>query len=62
MNIPTFTPAQKICCTSVSDGVATLKNEDRIDVVREALRYEQDHMARATMIKAIKARIRRIGG
>jgi len=62
MKIPTFTPEQRICCTSVEDGVQTLRIETRLDVVRKALRYEQDHMGRKSMIKAIKVKIRKLGG
>lgn len=62
MEIPTFTPAQRICCTSVEDGVQTLRSETKLDVVREALKFEQEHMRRKTMIKALKAKIRKLGG
>ena len=62
MKTPTFTPEQRICCTSVSDGMSTLRNENRLDVVRKAMRYEQEHMKRKTMIKALKIKIRKLGG
>jgi len=60
MKFPTFTKIQDICCTSVQDGVQTLRSETGLDVVRDALRYEQDHMRRNTMIMAIKAKIRKL--
>jgi hypothetical protein len=49
-----------ICCTSVYDGCLSLKNTDDIKVVQAALEYEQENYQRATMIKAIKARLRKL--
>ena len=62
MTIPKLSPEQHICCTSVQDGILTLRAETRLDVVRKALRYEQEHMKRNTMIKALKIKIRKLGG
>ena len=59
MKIPELTTEQKVCCTSVSDGICTLKNINDLETARSCLKYEQEHMARGSMIKAIRAEIRR---
>jgi len=58
--MPQLTTAQRICCTSVQDGLATIKAETQLTVLREALEYELKHGLRTTMLKAMNARIKKI--
>lgn len=49
-----------ICCTSVQDGCLSLRNTNDIEVVKAALEYEQANYQRTTMIKALKARLKKL--
>ena len=55
-----FTAEEHICCTSVEDGLCSLRSENRIDVLKKALTYEQSHKERRTMINALMNKIHRL--
>jgi hypothetical protein len=58
--VPKFTPAQRICCTSVQDGCLTIDNTTDLRVLRDALDYERRGMGRSTLIKKLVARINQL--
>lgn len=58
--IKQYTPEQHICCTSVQDGCLTIMNTSDIGVLRRALAYEKRGRGRATLIKKLKARIKKL--
>lgn len=55
-----FTPAERLCHTSVSDAQVSLDFIHDIDVVRSALAYERTHFNRSSLIKIFEAKIRKM--
>ena len=60
LSAPAFSPEQKICCTTVPGALVKLKAEFRLQVVRDALTYEQTHTNRPAMVKVIRERLREL--
>ena len=59
-DIPEFTPAEHICCTSVYDAGITIRNTTDVGVLYQSLAYEKKGQKRQTLIKSIKSRIRKL--
>jgi hypothetical protein len=60
-DIPESTPITQICNTSVYDGCLSVRKETDVKNLRLALQYERLNQKRATLIRAITARIRKLG-
>ena len=60
LRAPSFSPEQKICCTTVPGALVKLKAEFRLHVVRDALTYERTHTNRPAMVKVIRERLREL--
>ena len=54
------TPAERIVYTSVYDGCMSVREETDINVLKKALELEKRGSARISLVKAIKARIRKL--
>ena len=58
--MPEQTPITRICNTSVYDGTLAVKRETDIKVLYHARMYESLNLKRATLLKAIASRIRKL--
>jgi len=55
-----LTKVERICGSSVADGVVSMLNVKDLKTARACLKHEQSHMSRTTMLKVIKRRIRQL--
>jgi hypothetical protein len=51
---------ESLCCTSIENAKGSLQFIDDLKFLKKALLYETCHMRRATMIKMLKAKIKRV--
>ncbi len=59
-DIPEITPLNRIVNTSVYDATFTIRETDDIKLLRLALQYERLNLKRATLIRALTSRIRKL--
>ena len=58
--IPEYTPAERIVCTSVHDAGFAIRRETDINILREAVQIESTGKKRGTLIRSIEARIKKL--
>lgn len=60
IDIPKITPIGRICNTSVYDASLTIRQETDVKILRLALQYEKFTQRRATQIRMLDVRIRKL--
>lgn len=48
---------QRICGSSVDDGVFAVRRSDDLELMKECLKYEQEHGNRKGLIRSLSIRI-----
>ena len=60
MQIPKFSPAERICNTSIEDGRSSVAFINDPVIIKAALEHELKHKQRATMVNILESKLKQL--